>query len=100
MDVFFVGKPLVEMELRMVQYTDDEGAVNTMLLKEKVDQEPLTREEQKQILNELGSPAQAHRCMKQLETCISFLQATGGSYIQKIGVGDKQLVEYAKDVLL
>eukprot|EP00468_Gymnochlora_sp_CCMP2014_P001514 CAMPEP_0167741726 /NCGR_PEP_ID=MMETSP0110_2-20121227/1016_1 /TAXON_ID=629695 /ORGANISM="Gymnochlora sp., Strain CCMP2014" /LENGTH=5340 /DNA_ID=CAMNT_0007625809 /DNA_START=69 /DNA_END=16091 /DNA_ORIENTATION=- len=100
LDVFFVGKPLVEMELRMVQYTDDEGAVNTMLLKEKVDQEPLTREEQKQILTELGSPAAAHKAMKLLETCISFLQATGGSYIQKIGVGDKFLIEYVKDVLL
>jgi len=100
LDVFFVGKPLVEMELRMVQYTDDEGAVNTMLLKEKVDQEPLTREEQKQILTELGSPAAAHSCMRLLEICISFLQATGGSYIQKIGVGDKFLLEYVKDVLL
>uniref|UniRef100_A0A7S0DVA6 Uncharacterized protein n=1 Tax=Amorphochlora amoebiformis TaxID=1561963 RepID=A0A7S0DVA6_9EUKA len=100
LDVFFVGKPLVEMELRMVQYTDDEGAVNTMLLKEKVDQEPLTREEQKQILNELGSPAAAHKCMRLLETCISFLQATGGSYIQNLGVGEKFLIEYVKDVLL
>jgi len=100
LDVFFTGKPLVKQMVRMVQYRDDEGAVNTHLFRQKVTQVALSREEQKKILSELGSPAAANKCMRLLETCISFLQATGGSLVQKLDVADLKISDYVKDVLL
>jgi len=100
LDVFFTGKPLVKIKQRMMQYTDDEGAVNTRLFRQKVEQVALTREEKKTILNELGSPAAAHKLKGLVEMCISYLQSTGGNLLQKLDVAEVKLAEYVKDTLL
>jgi len=95
----FSGKPLLDLVVRTIQYSDDNIA-SSNLLKQKVRQELLPKAVQTKILAELGSPAKAHRCLELLETCISFLQATGGTAIQKLNVGDRLLGEYARSVLL
>lgn len=99
LDVVFSGKPVIDLEIRMMQYTNTQQE-GTYLLKQKVRQEPLSKETEEKILKELGSPSVARACLELLETCISFLQATGGSFVQKLEVGEKKLGEYVKTVLL
>jgi len=70
------------------------------LLRQKVSQELLDKETMDQIVKELGSKTEARKCMELLETCISFLQATGGSFIQHLDVGEKTLGQYTKEVLM
>lgn len=62
----------------MMQYTNAQSG-NAGTLKQKVKQEKLPTEMADKILKELGSPIQARACLELLETCISFLLATGGS---------------------
>jgi len=100
MDTFFAGKPQINVEVATIQYTDAQGKINTNLLKQKVTQEKLSDDMQANILEELGAVATANKCLGLLETCISFLQVTGGSFIQKLDVGDQNLTTYVKDVLL
>jgi hypothetical protein len=99
MDVFFSSKPLIDLEVRMFQYTNGESE-GVSLLRQKVSQELLDKETMDQILKELGSKTEARKCMELLETCISFLQATGGSFIQHLDVGEKTLGQYTKEVLM
>jgi len=99
MDVFFSSKPLVDLEVRMFQYTSAENE-GVSLLRQKVSQELLDKETMDQILKELGSKTEARKCMELLETCISFLQATGGTFIQHLDVGEKTLGQYTKEVLM
>jgi hypothetical protein len=84
----------------MMQFSNQLGSVSTKLLRQKVAQEALAKDVQQAIIKELGSPSQARICLELLETCISFLQATGGSFVQHLDVGDKPLGEYVKAVLL
>lgn len=99
MDVFFSSKPLIDLEVRMFQYTNGESE-GVSLLRQKVSQELLDKETMDQILKELGSKTEARKCMELLETCISFLQATGGSFIQHLDVGEKTLGQYTKEVTI
>lgn len=99
LDVVLSGKPLLDLVVRMIQYSDDVVA-SSVLLKQKVRQEPLPKSIQQKILREIGTPAKSHACLELLETCVSFLQATGGSAIQRLNVGDRLLGEYARSVLL
>jgi hypothetical protein len=99
LDIYFNGKPLIDLEVRMIQYTNAQAG-GTFLLKQKVKQESLPKEMTDKILKELGSPAQARHAQELLETCISFLLATGGSFVQQLDIGDKKLGEYVKTVLL
>jgi len=95
----FSGKPLIQLEVRMFQYSNTEAG-STYALRQKVKQEPLHKEMQTAILKELGSTSRARACLELLETCVSFLQATGGAFVQVLNVGDKTLGEYVKNVLL
>jgi hypothetical protein len=99
LDAFFTGKPLIDLEVRMMQFSNaGEGSVPA--LQQKVRQEPLSKEMAQVILKEVGSPSQARACLELLETCVSFLQATGGSFVQRLDVGEKTLGEYIRTVLL
>ena len=100
LDRFLSGKPLIDLVVRMVQFTDAAGVANTSLLRQKVEQVPLPPDMAASVVKDLGGPTKAQVCLDLLETCISFLQSTGGSYIQHLDVGEKTLGEYTKDVLL
>jgi len=101
LDVYFTGKPLINIEMRMFQFANEAGALSTALLKQKVAQEALPRDIQTAILKELGSPSQGRKALELLETCIQFLQATGGAAnIQQLDVGEIKLGDYVKSVLM
>eukprot|EP01006_Ploeotia_vitrea_P051306 TRINITY_DN67549_c12_g1_i1.p2 TRINITY_DN67549_c12_g1~~TRINITY_DN67549_c12_g1_i1.p2 ORF type:complete len:642 (+),score=400.22 TRINITY_DN67549_c12_g1_i1:28-1926(+) len=101
LDTVFMGKPLIDLEVRMMQYTNAQsGGSVTALLRQKVRQEPLNKDACDQILKELASPSVARHVMELLETTISFLQATGGAFVQRLDIGDKPLGEYVQTVLL
>jgi hypothetical protein len=95
----FAGKPLIQLEVRMFQYSNAEAG-STYALRQKVKQEALTKEMMQAILKELNSTNRARACLELLETCVSFLQATGGAFVQVLDVGEKPLGEYVKNVLL
>ena len=90
----FVGKPLLELQLPMVEYANNrgEGTMTMATLKQKVKQEQLSKDTIQTIVKELGSPSSARRCLELLETCVSFLQATGGTFIAQLDVGDRKSV--------
>jgi len=99
LDVYFSSKPLIDLEVRMVQYANMQSE-GTSQLKQKVKQEALSKDTCDKIVKELGSASRARQCLELLETCISFLQATGGSFVQTLDVGEKKLGEYVKTVLM
>jgi hypothetical protein len=77
----FSGKPLIQLEVRLFQYSNTEAG-STYALRQKVKQEPLTKEMMQAVLKELGTTSRARACLELLETCVSFLQATGGAFVQ------------------
>jgi len=91
----FSGKPVIQLEVRMFQYSNTEGA-GSYNLKQKVEQVALHKDQGQNILKELGSISKARACLELLETCISFLQATGGT----LDVAELTLGDYVKNVLL
>ncbi len=95
----FAGKPLIQLEVRMFQYSNAEAG-STYALRQKVKQEALSKEMMQSILKELTTTSRARACLELLETCVSFLQATGGAFVQVLDVGEKPLGEYVKNVLL
>jgi hypothetical protein len=97
LDVYFMGKPLVELTVRMIQYSGAESAAAAGL-REKVKQEFLTKETESKILAELGSQSAARTCLELLDTCISFLMAAGDSSL-RLDVGDMSLGQYVRSVL-
>lgn len=109
-DAFLGGKPVLELELRMMSYiasvSDEAGGValdsdaHVGALKHKVKQEPLAADVQRALLKELASPSAARACLELIETSVSFLQETGGSVGALLNVGDKPLGEYISSVLL
>jgi len=100
LDVYFTGKPLIDIEMRMFQFANEVGTFNTTLLKQKVAQEPLPGDIATAILKDLGSPAAARKALELLETCVSFLQATGGTTVRELKVGNQKLGEYAQTTLM
>jgi len=97
LDVYFMGKPLIELTVRMFQYANaDQGS--SMGLREKVKQEFLTQDTEHKILAELGSQSVARTCLELLDTCISFLMAAGDQSL-RLDVGDMSLGQYVRTVL-
>jgi hypothetical protein len=78
------------------------GLISTARLRQKVRQEPLPLDVMTAIHTDLGpgGMAAARGVLELLETVISFLTATGGSYVQRLDVGDKLLMDYVRNVLL
>ena len=101
LDMFFTGKPVLELQTPLFQYTD---AKQTMLsrqgLKQKVQQEPMSRDLVDTIKKELNSPAAAQCCLELLQTTVAFLQATGGAVVKRLDVSEELLGDYVKTVLL
>jgi hypothetical protein len=97
LDVYFMGKPLIELTVRMIQFANaDVGA--GFGLREKVKQEFLTQDTEQKILAELGSQSAARTCLELLDTCISFLMAAGDQSL-RLDVGDMSLGQYVRTVL-
>lgn len=99
LDVFFSGKPLIDLELRMAQFTNPDQAT-TSRLRQKVRQEVLPKDVAEQIIKELGSPSAARVCLELIETCTSFIMATGGALVQRLNIGERYLGDYTKSVLM
>jgi hypothetical protein len=97
LDVYFTGKPLIELNLRMFQFANQDNG-SGFGLKEKVKQELLSAETESKILAELGSQSVARSCLELLETCISFLMATGDQSL-RLDVGEMSIGEYVSTVL-
>jgi len=105
LEVVLSGKPLLDLEVRTIQYTNAAGSGdsgNVSLLAQKVKQVPLPRDIAENILKELRSPVEALHCLELLEVCISFLLTTGGSFAQHLDdqVSNKLLSKYIKQDLL
>jgi len=105
MDTFFVGKPLVDAfdsQALKLQFADDDDAVDIAALARRVPQDELTRDMRDSILSDLRSGAAALKCLRQLETAISFLSATGT--VRKTqntsDLGDMLLSTYMRGTLL
>eukprot|EP00457_Paulinella_chromatophora_P000419 gb/GEZN01000419.1/.p1 GENE.gb/GEZN01000419.1/~~gb/GEZN01000419.1/.p1 ORF type:complete len:1217 (-),score=225.46 gb/GEZN01000419.1/:414-4064(-) len=100
LDVYFTGKPVIEIEMRAFQFANELGTITTTLLKQKVQQVPLSKPDQAVILRELGNPSAGRRALELLETCIQIIQTTGGSTVQTLDIGSYLLLDYVKGVLM
>eukprot|EP00656_Telonema_subtile_P027205 TRINITY_DN2923_c0_g1_i1.p1 TRINITY_DN2923_c0_g1~~TRINITY_DN2923_c0_g1_i1.p1 ORF type:complete len:2755 (-),score=765.54 TRINITY_DN2923_c0_g1_i1:91-8355(-) len=98
------GKPVIDLELRMFEFSSDISSIGTALLtlKDKLDQEPLPPDAEQAARRELANPAAASKCKELVEVALSFLAATGGDTGVKLGssLGNLPLAHYVRDVLL
>lgn len=102
-DRYFYNKPLINLSLPGFSYADDVQSDSRASLKAKVNQEMLPSELEKAIRREFTTPAAAQSLLRRLETCINFLNATGGTFVKGLGaeVGDIMLADYlSKDLLM
>ena len=99
---YFYNKPLINLALPGFSYADDVQATARTSLKDKVAQERIPRELETTIKREFTTPAAAQLVLRRLETCINFLNATGGSFVERLGdeVGEMGLSSYLADDLL
>jgi hypothetical protein len=97
LDVYFTGKPLVELTVRMIQYSNADAGAGYGL-REKVKQEFLSKDVESKILAELGSQSGARTCLELLDTCIAFLMAAGDQSL-RLDIGDMSLGQYVRTVL-
>ena len=99
---YFYNKPLINLALPGFSYADDVQATARTSLKGKVPQERIPRELETTIKREFTTPAAAQLVLRRLETCINFLNATGGSFVERLGdeVGEMGLSSYLADDLL
>ena len=99
---YFYNKPLINLRLPGFSYADDVQATARTSLKGKVTQERIPLELESTIKREFTTPAAAQLVLRRLETCINFLNATGGSFVERLGdeVGEMALSSYLADDLL
>jgi len=99
---YFYNKPLINLALPGFSYADDVQATARTSLKDKVRQDRIPLELEKTIKREFTTPAAAQLVLRKLETCINFLNATGGSFVERLGdeVGEIALSTYLADDLL
>lgn len=95
----FGYKPLVRVEQPMFQLARDTGSLNLASLKQKVVQESLDKDICQAIVQELQTPANAREVLEHLETCINFLQTTGGADLASLKVHNLSLVQYSSQHL-
>lgn len=98
------SKPVMDLEVRMFEFKNEQHIGDGLgALRSKVAQEPLPRDIQTSIVTDMdGGAAAAASCLELLETCVSFLSVTGGSFVQRLdsAVGEMTLSEYLRTVLL
>jgi len=100
---YFYNKPLINLHLPGFSYADDVQATARTSLKGKVHQERIPLDLEATINREFTTPAAAQLVLRRLETCINFLNATGGSFVERLGdeVGEMALSSYLeKDLLM
>jgi len=97
LDVYFMGKPMIYLEIPMIQYKNADSSAG-IGLREKVKQEFLSKDVEQKILGELGSQAVARTCLELVDTCVSFLMAAGDQSL-RLDVGDMSLGHYVRTVL-
>ena len=86
----------------MFLFAGDDEKLGSMLesIRMKVKQEDIPMETEQALRNDFVSASAAHKCLEMLDTALSFLQATGGSFAQLTHLGDTLLEEYLQTVLL
>lgn len=98
------SKPVMDLEVRMFEFKNEQHMGDGLgALRTKVTQELLPRDIQTSIVTDMdGGAAAASSCLELLETCVIFLSATGGSFVQRLdsAVGEMTLSEYLRTVLL
>jgi len=101
-DSFFGDKPHIKIEAPMFLFAGDDEKLGGMLesIRMKVKQEDIPLETEQALRNDFMSASAAHKCLEMLDTALSFLQATGGSFAQLTHLGDTLLEEYLQTVLL
>jgi energy-coupling factor transporter ATP-binding protein EcfA2 len=102
-EMYCSAKPIIELQLSIIQYTDQyDGNNANQLLKHKLHQTPLNKEEADNILKEITNPNHAQSILQLLDTIIALLQSTGGSIIQHFDskVAEMALGTYVEQVLL
>jgi len=101
---FLNGKPVIDLELRMFEFSSDVSSVGSALLtlQSKLEQEQLSPDIEQAARRELSHPSAAARCKELVELALSFLAATGGDSGFKLGasLGNLPLAHYVRDVLL
>mmetsp|Transcript_22631 Transcript_22631/g.33743 ORF Transcript_22631/g.33743 Transcript_22631/m.33743 type:complete len:810 (-) Transcript_22631:163-2592(-) len=107
MDSFFIGKPMVDasdVRTMIVQYADDDDAIDLTALGRRVAQEELTKDVRESILGDLGSGAMALGALQLLENVINFVSsmgASGGENVSEVSaLGEVLLSSYMQDTLL
>ena len=86
----------------MFLFAGDDEKLGSMLesIRAKVKQEDIPLETEQGLRNDFMSASAAQKCLELLDTALSFLQATGGSFAQLTHLGDTLLEEYLQTVLL
>ena len=86
----------------MFLFAGDDEKLGGMLesIRMKVKQEDIPLETEQALRNDFMSASAAHKCLEMLDTALSFLQVTGGSFAQLTHLGDTLLEEYLQTVLL
>jgi len=100
---YFPTVPAMDLELRAFVFAHEQHLSGGMApLRQKVKQQPLPPDTEDAIRRDITTPAQASRCIEVLETAISFLTATGGSFMKRLDetVGEMMLLQYLRTVLL
>lgn len=102
-DRYFVGIPALDLELRMFLFAHEQRPGSGMAaLRQKVLQAPLPTDLEEAIRRDISTPALAQSVLDVLETAVSLLCATGGSFVRQLddSVAGMPLGRYLKTVLL
>ena len=103
LDRYLSRVPVVDFEQRSFTFSHEQNLQGGLEpLKAKVRQEPLAHDVKEAIQRDLnGSAARAQRILEQLEMVVSFLTATGGSFVEQLdtSVGELQLSYYVLNFL-
>lgn len=101
-DRYLTGLPVIELQAPLFAFTQEQTVGGNMsTFKQKVRQEPLPRDVEEAIRAQT-SPSAAQTCLETVETSVSFLASTGGSFVQELhsGVSEMLLSKYLETVLL
>lgn len=102
-DRYFMGIPALDLEVRMFLFAHEQNPSGGMAaLRQKVQQSALPNDVEEAIRRDITTPALAQSVLDILETAISLLCATGGSFVRHLddSVAAMPLGRYLKTVLL